>query len=116
MEKKSETWQERFNLRTCRAQEADAAIPADGLGVAVIYAPVTTGDKVYLVIESRAGSLRSQCARRLQHPKLPPAESLMVSFKADVLTDTSAEAVQTACRQQVMLAGEIRRELRPEMR
>jgi hypothetical protein len=110
------TWQKRFELTTCAAADVEKGIPADSLGVAVVYETTLEGENVFLVIESRAGSLRSQCLKRLQTAKLPPVASLMVSFKAEILADTSSGAVHAACRQQVILAGELRRELRPAMR
>ena len=118
MENKTATWQERFGLTTCPATGIDPVIPPTALGVAVIYAPATTAadEKIFLVIESRASALRSQCERRLQTAKLPPLASLTVAFKGDVLPDSSPEAVHAACRAQVILAGELRRELRPAMR
>ena len=82
----------------------------------MIYAPAAAGDKIFLVIESRASGLRGQCAKRLQTAKLAADAPLMVAFKAEILSEASAEAVHAACRQQVMLAGELRRELRPAMR
>ncbi len=118
METKSAPWQERFGLTTCAASDVEQAIPAAALGVAVIYAQATAkeGEKIFLVIESRAGALRGQCVKRLQTAKLPPSVSLTISFKAETLAEASAEAVHAACRQQVILAGELRRELRPAMR
>jgi hypothetical protein len=116
MENKSATWQERFSLTTCSAQEIDPAIPPTALGVAVIYAQAAAGEKIFLVIESRTGGLRSQCVKRLKTAKLPPDTSLMVAFKGEILSDASPGAVHAACRQQVMLAGVLRRELRPAMR
>jgi hypothetical protein len=116
METKLGTWQERFGLTTCAASDIEKAIPAAALGVAVIYTATHEEQKIFLVIESRAGSLRSQCARRLQTAKLPLGSSLMISFRADILPDSSPESVHSACRQQVIFAAEIRRELRPSMR
>ena len=116
METKPRSWQERFELATCAAADVGQAIPPAALGVAVIYGSAAEGEKIFLVIESRAGSLRGQCLKRLQTAKLPPLASLAVSFKADDLADPSAEAVHSACRRQVILAGELRRELRPAMR
>ena len=116
METKFATWQERFSLTTCTAQDIEKSIPPTGLGMAVIYAKTDAGEDIFLVVESRSGSLRSQCMKRLQTAKLPPLASLLVSFKAVTLADTSPEAVHAACRQQVLLAGEICRELRPAMR
>jgi hypothetical protein len=109
-------WQERFSLTTCPAEKITATIPADALGVAVIYLPGAAGEEIFLVIESRARSLRAQCEKRLQTAKLPAIADLMVAFKGELLPDASAEAIQAACRQQVALAGELRRELRPAMR
>lgn len=116
METKTATWQERFGLTTCPAESIDPTIPPYALGVAVVYATEATGEKIFLVVESRSGSLRSQCARRLQTAKLPPGTPLTVAFQGQVLPDDSPEAVDVACRQQVVLAGELRRELRPAMR
>lgn len=118
MENQSAPWPERFGLTSCPAVGIDPAIPPAALGVAVIFTPATAAaaEKVFLVIESRAGSLRSQCTRRLQTPKLPPPASLHVAFHATPLPDTSAAAVHAACRQQLVLSAELRRELRPAMR
>ena len=91
-------------------------MPAEALGVAVIYGDSESGETIFLVLESRAQSLRSQCLKRLQTAKLPDAGTLQVAFKATALPDASAEAVHEACRQQVILGGELRRELRPAMR
>lgn len=116
MENKSATWQDRFGLTTCLASAIDPTIPPAALGVAVIYGQTPAGEKTFLVIESRATALRSQCERRLQTAKLPPHTQLSVAFKADLLPDASPEAVHAACREQVIFAGELRRELRPAMR
>ena len=116
MENKPTTWQERFDLTSCAAVDLEQAIPPEVLGVAVIYSQAADGEKTFLVIESRAGSLRTQCLKRLQTAKLPPVASLTISFKGETLADSSAEAVYAACRRQVILAGELRRELRPAMR
>jgi len=118
METKPATWQERFGLTTCAAADFEKAIPPKALGVAVIYSHATGTEegKIFLVIESRAGELRNQCTKRLQTAKLPPIASLMISFKAALLSEPSPEAVHAACREQVILAGELRRELRPAMR
>lgn len=116
METKSGTWQERFGLTTCPAQTIDPAIPPTALGVAVIYEQTGGAEKIFLVVESRAGSLRNQCLKRLQTAKLPPGVALTVSFLGLILPDASPEAVQAACREQVALASELRRELRPAMR
>jgi len=118
MENKTAPWQERFGLTSCPAAGIDPAIPPAALGVAVIFTPATAAaaEKVFLVIESRASGLRSQCDRRLQTPKLPPLASLQVAFQAEALPDASADAVHAACRQQLILSAELRRELRPAMR
>jgi len=118
METKPATWQERFGLTTCAASDLEKAVPSKALGVAVIYsqATATEPEKIFLVVESRAGELRSQCTKRLQTAKLPPVTALTVSFKAEILPDASPEAVHAACREQVLLSGELRRELRPAMR
>ncbi len=118
METKPATWQERFGLTACAAADVEKAVPSKALGVAVIYSQAKGAEpeKIFLVIESRAGELRSQCVKRLQTAKLPPIASLTVSFKAEILPDVSPEAVHAACREQIILSGELRRELRPAMR
>ncbi len=116
MESKSASWQNRFDLTTCAATEVEKAIPATALGVAVIYTAKPQGEHILLIVESRAGSLRSQCLKRLQTAKLPPISELTVSFVGEALSEASPEAVHDACRRQVILAAEMRRELRPAMR
>jgi hypothetical protein len=116
METKPGTWQKRFDLTTCAAAEVEKAIPAAALGVAVVYAANEEGETILLIVESRAGSLRGQCLKRLQTAKLPPLDELTVSFIGETLADSSSEAVHEACRRQVVLAAEMRRELRPAMR
>jgi len=116
MESKSPTWQSRFEFLTCRADAVESAIPPKAIGVAVIYTPGPGSESIHLVVESRAGSLRDQCLKRFQSGKLPPTESLTVSYRCEVLSDPTPDALQAACRLQVMLAGELRRELRPAMR
>lgn len=116
MDTKPTTWQERFGLTVCAANEIDQHIPEAAQGVAVIYARSDAGEKIYLVVESRTGGLRSQCAKRLQTGKLPAAELLTVAFAGEVLPDVTPETVSAACREQVSFAGELRRELRPAMR
>lgn len=109
-------WLSGFDLTTCAATDLDSTLPPATLGVAVIHAPAADGDTVYLVVESRAGSLLAQCVRRLQTAKLPALEILRVSFKAVPPADSSAEALNAACRAQVILASELRRALRPALR
>jgi hypothetical protein len=116
MENKSETWQDRFALTTCAAAEIDQAIPLNASGVAVIYAESPSKETVFLVLESRTSGLRNQCARRLQTAKFPVGAALKISFRAEVLATKESEEMHAACRQQVILAGELRRELRPAMR
>jgi hypothetical protein len=116
METKSGSWQKRFDLTTCAAAEVEKAIPAAALGVAVIYTTEPGGERILLIVESRAGSLRNQCLKRLQTAKLPPLAKLTVSFIGETLGDASPETVHEACRRQVVLAAEMRRELRPAMR
>jgi uncharacterized ParB-like nuclease family protein len=60
--------------------------------------------------------LRHQCEKRLQTGKLPPVDQLTVSFQGTTLANPTPEAVHEACREQVLFAGELRRELRPAMR
>ncbi|MEY4488485.1 MAG: hypothetical protein RIQ79_993 [Verrucomicrobiota bacterium] len=109
-------WQERFGLTVCRAEEIGKAIPAGVMGIAVIYAKTEGGEAVYLVVESRAGSLLTQTTRRLETAKFPAGVKLTVAFKTEALADASATAVHAACREQVIVAGAMRRELRPAMR
>ena len=116
MENKSETWQDRFALTTCAAAEIDQAIPPNASGVAVIYSESPAGETVFLVLESRTSALRNQCARRLQTAKFPAGVALKISFRTEVLATNEAEVMHEVCRQQVILAGELRRELRPAMR
>ncbi len=118
MENQITTWPEKFGLTTCPAAKINGAIPASALGVAVIYAPASgdLAEKTFLVIESRARGLLAECERRLQTAKLPPLATLLVAYQADTLPDTSAEAVHASCRRQVILAGELRRALRPALR
>lgn len=116
METTPASWQQRFELTTCPASKITAAIPPTTQGVAVFYTATEAGEKIILVIESRTGSLRSLCEKRLQSGKLPSIGQLMVAYKCDPLSDISPEAVHAACRDQVIFAGELRRELRPAMR
>ncbi len=118
MESNPTTWQERFALTTCPASALASTLDPTALGVAVIYAPATAdaGETVFLVIESRARALRTECERRLSMAKLPPLASLALAFKADAPSDATPEAVHASCRQQVIFAGELRRALRPAMR
>ncbi len=111
-------WQERFELKTCAAEKLEKAIPATAVGVAVIYTAGsgTVDEKIHLVVESRAGSLREQCVKRLQTAKLPPIAELTVSFKTEKLPDKTPETLNTICREQVIFAAQLRRELRPAMR
>ena len=116
METNRETWQKRYGLTTCPALQINPAIPLTAQGVAVIYARTDAAEKILLVLESRTSGLRAQCEKRLASGKLPPAEQLTVSFQGTTLPDASPEAVHTACREQVIFASELRRELRPAMR
>ena len=65
------------------------AIAANAVGVAVVY----SAESVFLVIESRARSLRNECLRRLTTAKLPTATQLMVAFRCEVLPETSREQI-----------------------
>jgi hypothetical protein len=116
METTTGGWQKRFKLRTCAAAEVEKEIPATVIGVAVIYATTPEKEQIFLIVESRAGSLRSQCLKRLQSAKLPPLAELSVSFVGETPGEASPEALNEACRRQVVLAAEMRRELRPAMR
>ena len=55
------SWQVRFELKTCTAAKITTAIPAKAIGVAVVYSVGDAGETIYLVLESRAGSLRDFC-------------------------------------------------------
>ena len=116
MENKTASWQERFALTICSAAAIESAIPDNMQGVAVIYETTAAGEKIFLVIESRASGLRSQCMRRLQTAKLPPVKLLTVAYKGEPLSGPAPEVVEASCRQQVVLASELRRGLRPAMR
>ncbi len=116
METTPAPWQERFGLTTCPAPAIGREIPSDAQGVAVVYEKTATGEKILLVLESRTSGLRAVCEKRLQTAKLPPAAQLTVSFKTEILSAATPEAVHAACREQVIFAGELRRELRPAMR
>jgi hypothetical protein len=94
----------------------EKAIPAAAVGIAVIHTTESSGERILLIVESRAGSLRAQCMKRLQTAKLPPAAGLTVSFVGETLGDASPETMHEACRRQVILAAEMRREPRPAMR
>lgn len=116
MDNDNMNWPERFGLTVCAATGLETAIPGNAPGVAVIYSASDTGERIFLVIESRAGDLRGQCVKRLRTAKLPPIEELMIGFRAEPLADPSPGAVHAACREQFILAGELRRALRPAMR
>ncbi len=111
------SWQARYELSTCAASEVSTAIPAGSPGIAVIYAKgKSQAEAIYLVLESRAGSLRDLCARRLATAKIPAGTSLLVAFRILAPESGDAEAVAASCREQLSLAGELRRALRPAMR
>jgi hypothetical protein len=111
------SWPTRFELTTCAASEIADAIPPALPGVAVIYSRADDEtETIYLVLESRAGSLRELCARRLETAKIPAGTALTVSFKCLESAGTTPEAVAASCRAQVIAASELRRELRPAMR
>ena len=116
MDPKSSPWQTRFELKTCAAADIATAIPAAKPGIAVIYTKSKGDETIHLVIDSRAGSLRDLCAKRLETAKFPAGAPLTVSFKLIAPADSSAEAVSASCREQVIIAGALRRELRPAMR
>lgn len=110
-------WAARFELTTCAASEIAEVIPPALPGVAVIYSCADDEtETIYLVLESRAGSLRDLCARRLETAKIPPGTALTVSFICLAPEGATPEAVAASCREQVILAGELRRALRPAMR
>ena len=77
MENQTQPWPERFDLTLCPAADVETAIAANALGVAVIY----SAESIFLVIESRARSLRTECLRRLTTAKLPAATPLLVAFR-----------------------------------
>ena len=111
------SWPARFELSICAASELSRAIPAALPGIAVIYS--TDGEKsetIYLVLESRAGSLRDLCTRRLGTAKIPADTPLLVAFRILAPETESADAVANSCREQLSLASELRRALRPAMR
>jgi hypothetical protein len=110
------TWQQRFNLSVCPAADAGRSIPDNVIGIAVIYSVSDAGEQIYLVLESRAGALRERCARRLETAGLPPVGDLLIAFGGDARPEESPEALNEACRKQVLVAEQLRRELRPAMR
>jgi hypothetical protein len=116
MESKSASWAQQFGLTLCPATALDAAIPATVLGVAVIFHTSSADEKIFLVLESRATPLRQHCHKRLQTATLPPVAELTVAFKIEPVADDSREALDAACRQQIILTGELRRALRPALR
>jgi hypothetical protein len=107
-------------FQVCAAASLAGELAATVRGVAVIYAAGAEGsspvDKIYLVLESRAGSLRALCEKRLLTAKLPDLATLMVAWHGAPLADDTAETLQAACREQLVLASRLRRELRPAMR
>lgn len=116
MKTNSASWQERFGLTICPATEITTAIPAAALGVAVIYEQIGAAKTTFLVLESRAGSLRDLCTKRLQTTGLPPRSALTIAFKGEIHPGASPEQLHVICREQVSLGAELRRELRPAMR
>lgn len=116
MKTKSPSWQEKFGLTVCPASSLQQTLPADAVGVAVIYEALSHSQTTYLVIESRTGSLRDLCAKRLSTAKLPPVSALTVAFKAESLPGASLEQMHAHCREQVFLGAELRRALRPSLR
>ena len=80
MENKPAPWPEHFGLTSCAASVIDPAIPEKDWGVAVIYAPAADRETVFLVLESRAGSLRELCAKRLGTAKLHGKNHALGSF------------------------------------
>jgi hypothetical protein len=111
-----QTWQVRFGLTVCPAGVAEQTIPADAMGVAVVYAPHGDETETYLVVESRAGALRGQLARRMGTAGLPAADDLMVAYVVEATAGLSTGELKDACQRQVVFADKIRRELRPAMR
>ena len=109
-------WRTRFELSTCAASEMSTAIPAALPGIAVIYAADNQAETIFLVLESRAGSLRDLCTRRLATAKIPAGTPLLVAFRILAPESGDAEAVAASCREQLSLASELRRVLRPAMR
>ena len=116
MENKNVPWQVKFGLSLCSATSIDSTIPAEARGVAVIYAATPALEKIFLVVESRSRTLRSLCTQRLQTAKLPAPSELTIAFQGAALTDDSPATIRLACQQQIVLAAELRRELRPAMR
>jgi hypothetical protein len=117
MNTRSTPWSARFDLDICAANEVETRIAPNAVGVAVIYTVSGTDETTtYFVLESRARGLRELCTKRLETAKIPAGTPLLVAFRATTLADTSQEAVNAECRKQVILAGELRRALRPAMR
>jgi hypothetical protein len=116
MDNNQDGWAKRFELTICTAGEIEKTIPAAALGVAVVYADGADGETVFLVIESRSGSLLAQVTRRLQTAKFPEGAALRLAFRVAAPTPVTPEEIHAACREQVIFAGALRRELRPAMR
>jgi hypothetical protein len=116
MESTSACWAQPFGLTLCPATALDAAIPASALGVAVIFQTNSTGEKIFLVLESRATPLAQHCHKRLQTATLPPVATLTVAFKITPVAGDARAALDAVCRQQMILSGELRRALRPALR
>lgn len=109
-------WATRYGLTLCAAAEIAEKLTPDASGVAVVYAETAAGQAVFLVIESRARGLLEQVTRRLETAKFPPGVALQVAFRVEAGAAVTPEEIHAACREQVILAGALRRELRPAMR
>ena len=109
-------WQDHHGFTLCPATAIDPEIPAAALGVAVFYTRIGPAEKTYLIVESRANSLRAQCLKRLATAQLPPATELTVAFKAEIVAEPTLTNLDAACRRQIMLASTLRRALRPALR
>lgn len=116
MASKITPWQEHHGLTICPATAIDPEIPAAALGVAVIYTRIGPAEKTFLIIESRAQSLRALCQKRLETAQLPPLAELTVAFKAEIVPDPSLSRLDAECRRQITLASTLRRSLRPALR
>lgn len=116
MASKLASWQDHHGFTLCPATAIDPEIPANAIGVAVIFTRIGPAEKTYLIVESRTTSLRAQCQKRLETAQLPPIAELTVAFKTEIITEPSLTLFDAACRRQIMLASTLRRLLRPALR
>jgi len=115
MASKITPWQEHHGLTICPATAIDPEIPAAAWRRRDLHAH-GPAEKTFLIIESRAQSLRALCQKRLETAQLPPLAELTVAFKAEVVPDPTLSRLDAECRRQITLASTLRRALRPALR